>query len=95
MSYTYQDYRPFVFTEDGQLMFLAIRDRAADLIDKAGAVSCGKLIAEQTGNTWDMLACVDRLVEIGELVEVHNPLSQADQHRLFIAKNREPRCEPS
>jgi hypothetical protein len=85
MSYDYQTERPFVFTEDGQVMFLKIRDTAKSLLEKSGAVSCGRLIAGLTGDSWGMLACVDRLVELRELREVPNPHSSAGQHRLFIA----------
>ena len=85
MAYDYQTERPFIFTEDGQVMFLKIRDRSKSLIENSGAVSCDRLIAGLTGDSWGMLACVDRLVELRELREVPNPHSSAGQHRLFIA----------
>ena len=84
MSYVYQTQRPFVFTERGQVDFLKIRDKAQELLEEAGAVSCQKLMCV-TGNSWDMLACIDRLVELKELLEVPNPHSSAGQHRIFIA----------
>jgi hypothetical protein len=83
MSYDYQTQRANVFTEDGQKMFLAIRDKANELLAKSEAVTSGKLLCT-TGDTWDMMACVDRLVELGELLEVPNPHSRAGQHRIFI-----------
>lgn len=83
MSYNYHTQRPFVFTENGQKDFLAIRDKAKELLSVAGAVTSGKLTCI-TGNTWDMLACIDRLVELGELIEIPNPESRAGQHRIFI-----------
>ena len=88
MSYRYANERPFVFTDEGQLMFLKVRDRAKKLLDEAGAVACDALISGLTGNSWSMLACVDRLVEIGELKEVPNPHSLAGQHRLFVGPFR-------
>ncbi len=84
MSYSYREQRNFVFTEDGQKDFLKIRDMAKDLLQKSGAVMSEKLMCV-TGNTWDMLACIDRLVELGELVEIPNTISPAGQHRIFIA----------
>lgn len=85
MGYQYQEHRSSVFTEDGQIMFLKIRDNAKALLAKSGAASCEKLISGVTGDGWQMLACVDRLVELKELVEIPNPISSAGQHRLFIA----------
>jgi hypothetical protein len=84
MSYDYQIERAFVFTEEGQVMFLKIRDTAKSLIETSGAASCERIISGCTGSSWSMLACVDRLVELRELLEVPNPHSRAGQHRLFI-----------
>ena len=88
MAYNYAVQRPNVFTEDGQVMFLKIRDTAHALISKSGAATCSKIISGCTGDSWDMLACVDRLVEIGEILEVPNTLSGAGQHRLFTSFDR-------
>jgi hypothetical protein len=84
MSYDYQTQRANVFSEDGQKLFLAIRDQARALLAQSGAVTSGKLMAH-SGDTWDMLACMDRLIELGELIEIPNPVSRAGQHRIFIA----------
>ena len=88
MSYSYATQRPVVFTEAGQVMFLRIYDSARDLIKTAGAVRADKLImAAGTCDTWDVLACIDRLVELGEIVEVKNTVSEAGQFRLFTKRN--------
>jgi hypothetical protein len=87
MSYNYQTMRPQVFTEAGQLMFLKIRDNAQEKIKNSGCVMSHNLMSGCTGDTWMMLACIDRLVEIGELVEVRHSWSAAGQHRIFIGKN--------
>lgn len=84
MSYQYQVQRANIFTENGQIMFLAIRDKAKELLGESGAVMSKKLMCV-SGDTWDMLACIDRLVEIGELLEIKNTVSGAGQHRVFIA----------
>lgn len=85
MAYSYATERSCVFTEDGQVMFLKVRDRAKELLAQAGAVRCDKLIAAAgSGSSWNMLACVDRLVELGELREVSQS-NCAGQHRIFIA----------
>lgn len=88
MPYSYAEQRPHVFTEDGQVMFLRIRDQAKKLLVKSGAVTSGKLMCT-TGDSWDMFACIDRLVELKELIEVPNPVSRAGQDRIFVGRGEE------
>ena len=85
MAYDYQTERPNLFTENGQLMFLGIRDRAKQLIAEAGAARLSNIISKASGSSWTMLACVDRLVEIGELVEVTRSDSVVGQDRVFVS----------
>lgn len=82
MSYNYQTQRDVVFTEEGQRMFLTIRDKAHELLALSGAVMSIKLMCV-TGNVWDMSACIDRLVELGELREITGS-DVAGQHRVFV-----------
>lgn len=81
-GYDYATERPAIFTEHGQIMFLKIRDNVDILIAKAGAVRMAEIMMGVTGDSWEMLACVDRLVELGELREVTSQ-SVAGQHRIF------------
>lgn len=85
MGYVYAGLKPHIFTEDGQVMFLAIRDNAKNLIRRSGAATMERIIAGQVGDVWHMMACVDRLVELKELLEVPNSLSGAGQHRIFTS----------
>lgn len=70
-GYNYETERPFLFTDDGQRMFLQIRDKAKRLLKEAGAFRAQELFTEVTGSSWAMIACIDRLVELGEIV-CHN-----------------------
>ena len=83
-GYDYQAERDEIFTEDGQRMFLSIRDRVRGLLKTAGAFSVGHAIAGETGSSWRMMACVDRLAELGEIREVTNPAQVWGQHRVFV-----------
>lgn len=83
--YHYETERPKIFTEEGQRMFLQIRDRVKGLLKQAGAVSMEAAISGSTGSSWEMLACVDRLVELGELREVPQERRHAAQDRVFVA----------
>lgn len=83
--YRYEDFRAGVFTEEGQRMFLEIRDRAQRLLRAAGAFQMQKVLEGSGGDSWQMLACVDRLAELGEVLEVSPGLAHCTQHRVFVA----------
>lgn len=82
--YKYEEQRQEIFTEHGQEMFLAIRDKSKQLLKQAGCFRMGNVISGQTGDSWKMLACVDRLVEIGEIREIKQECTVAGQHRIFV-----------
>ena len=65
MSYEYESLKPMLFTENGQKDFLKVRDKVNSLIKTAGAFR----MAEAGIASWPDMAAVDRLVELGELVE--------------------------
>jgi len=81
--YNYQTERSKIFTEEGQRIFLAVRDRANELIVQAGAVSMQHATTVGSGDSWFLMACVDRLVELKELREITGP-NTAGQDRVFV-----------
>jgi len=83
MSYKYPNEKERLFTEEGLNMYIEIRDRVKDLLRKAGAFTMGSAICGTTGDSWLMLACVDRMLEKGEFREVTNPDYVAAQNRVF------------
>ena len=83
MSYDYKTQRAYVFTEEGQLKLLSMRDLARKHIELSGAVCYEALTAAVTGSSWDALACVDRLVEIGDLRRLAN--GGATQEDVFVS----------
>ena len=87
MPYSYAKERAAIFTERGQRMFLSIRDNVRRLLKTAGAVRMDEAIDGQTGSSWEMLACVDRLVELKEIREITGP-DVPGQYRVFIAGPR-------
>lgn len=86
--YDYKAEKARLFTENAQQMFLNIRDNVQKRLAQSGAITMGAAIQGcGGGDSWCMMACVDRLVEIGELREI----SQGDiagQYRIFVATNR-------
>ena len=69
--YSYQTQRERLFTDEGQRMFTAVRDNVRRLLKAAGAVRMQEAIQGCGGDdSWDMLACLDRMVELGDIREV-------------------------
>lgn len=84
MSYSYQKERDHIFTEEGQVEFLSIRDTAKYLLRTAGAFQIKAVIEKRTGDVWQMIACIDRLVELGEIRELTDDTAMG-QHRTFVS----------
>lgn len=82
--YSYEREKSKLFTDEGQRLFLKMRDAAFELCKEAGCVRMQEMMRTCDGDTWTMLACADRMVELGELVEIV-PASErvAGQHRIF------------
>ena len=82
--YQYEDHKSYIFSDNGQRDFLKVRDCANDLLDKAGAfmLTCAWAYLNG-GDSWEHMACVDRMVELGEIVEITKS-GVAGQHRVFI-----------
>lgn len=83
MSYDYQTEKPKIFTEKGQKDFLKIRDNVFKHCKESGACGFGAATRDISGDTWFQLACLDRLVELGEVVELKYPTHVWAQFRVF------------
>jgi hypothetical protein len=82
--YSYTREKSNLFTEDNQIKFLQLRDRVNKLLSIAGAARTQEIIKGCSGDTWMMLACIDRLVELGEIKRI-TPSSWAGQHHVYVA----------
>lgn len=83
--YNYEEQKAEIFKEENQKQFLAIRDRVNALLREAGACRMEEIVKNQCGSSWRHIACVDRLVELGELTEV-TPKNTMGQYRTFIRR---------
>ncbi len=81
--YNYETERESLFTDRGQRMFLQVRERALKLLKEAGAVRMQEAISGASGSSWTMLACLDRMSELGEIREITRH-GVAGQHRVFV-----------
>lgn len=82
MPYNYQEQREALFTDTGQRMFISIRSSVLSHLKHSGAVRMQEALSGFSGDSWDLLACVDRMLELGELREVPQEGVPA-QHRIF------------
>lgn len=85
MAYNYEEEKSKMFTEEGQVDFLKVRDRVKQLIRDAGAFTMERGHQDITGDVWTQMAYVDRLVELGEIVELTG-FDSFGQHRVFIGR---------
>ena len=85
MSYAYENEKSKLFDDEGQRMFIKMRDTTFGLLREAGAVKMSSLMRGLTGDTWTMLACADRMIELGDLTEI-TPETVAGQDRVFVRK---------
>jgi hypothetical protein len=82
--YNYQQVKPLLFSDEGQRLFLKCRDRVKDLLKASGAVRMEEAIKTLSGDSWTMLACLDRMVELGEIREIRQG-HVVGQCRIFVA----------
>lgn len=86
--YKYVEQKHWIFTEEGQVVFLKIRDEVDKLLSASGAISMLCAISDASSDPWHDMACVDRLVELGEIVEVERNYPEAvrAQDRIFTRR---------
>lgn len=83
-AYDYRLVRESLFTDEGQRLFLKVRDRLRDAVTRSGALRMREAISGFRGERWQVMACVDRMVELGELVELEHGAFDA-LARVFVA----------
>src|SRR5262245_46639179 len=91
MSYQYSVEKPRLFTEEAQRGFLQIRDHARSLLKTAGAFRASaawQCPHEGLADSWLLLACLDRLVELGEIRRVDQGERCAGQDEIYVEANR-------
>ena len=82
--YSYKEQRERIFTDEGQIVFLKVRDKVKELLEIAGAIQIINIINNMSGDGWLFLACFDRLLELKEITEIENTWNSAAQYRIFI-----------
>ena len=84
--YDYEEQKRSLFTDKGQRLFISVRDCVKQKIKISGAVTMVRAIELPDGigtaDSWELMACIDRMVELGELCEI--PTNGAAHDRVFI-----------
>jgi hypothetical protein len=80
MSYDYAVQRKDVFTERGVEILLQVRDDANRLLEASGAFLAAYVM--KSGDSWVILACLDYMVERGEIREITKDVWA--QNRVFV-----------
>lgn len=83
MCYDYLNQKAVLFTDDGSRLFLKVRDKVHHHLKEGGAFKMDATFSIGAASHWDLLACVDRLVELGEIREI-TPPDVAGQDRVFV-----------
>lgn len=85
--YDYQQLRPTVLTTEGQKRLQKIRMHIQKVLALAGVITLDKAMAGDGGDSWERLACVHFLEELGEIVEVTKGQDMVMQNRIYKAAN--------
>lgn len=88
-GYDYQTEKHYLFTEDGSRNFLKVRDRVQICLKECGAVRMQEAIRVIGGGDWSRMACMDRLVELGEIIELKIEGYVPGQYRTFVSAKYE------
>ncbi len=81
MVYRYEEIKPRLFTDEGNRRFITRRDKVLAMIAENGAVRMQEAMCGWTGDSWEMIAVFDRMVETGEILCVHEGI--ATQYRIY------------
>lgn len=84
MSYSYEEMRPVLFTEEGIKTLAKVRRNVYPALHRAGAIRAAEAWDGVLGDSWLMLACIDYLVEQGEIREVTSDPRLFAQHRVYV-----------
>jgi len=91
MPYNYEYEKKNLFsTPAGVRTFIKIRDHVMSIIRTSGAIRMEEAVkfpGLEINDSWGLFACVDQMVELGELKEVTDyPDDCVGQHRVFVPR---------
>ena len=87
MIYNYEEYKLNLLDKEELRHFLKVRDIVKDEIDSVGMMVMGAVMIRACGDILKTMACVEMLVEIGEIIETTQKSETWAQEREFIRNN--------
>jgi hypothetical protein len=81
--YNYSDFKTWILSDEGQRAFITFRDKAKTMLEQTGSFTLGCAIGWGSGDSWQRIALVDRMVELGELTKVERP-GYASQSQVYV-----------
>ena len=83
--YKYEEQKAWLFTDEGQRTLIKVLDLVQALLSRSRAFKMSAIYqVPGGGDTWNLHACVDRLVELGRIREV--PIADVcGQDRIFVS----------
>lgn len=81
--YKYEDYKDKLLSIEGTEMFFNVKKRIDNFLSLSGAFKIENVITKMSGDSWLIMACVDRLVEIAYLKELTDK-NVMGQNRVFV-----------
>ena len=88
IKYNHEEQKKNLLTKEGMEMFNQVKQRFYELYELAGAVRMDKIMLSSAlvVDSWDMLACVDLMIEQGLIQEFGNMRDKFTQHAIYIKK---------
>lgn len=86
MSYNYLIEKPYTLTDEGSADVISVKNFIDKGIAAYGAVRMQEIMSKckfHTCESWERIACVDRLIELKEISEVTKDIRVAGQYRVF------------
>ena len=81
MNYKYITEKPNIFLEENQALFLKMRDNIFKMLDNTGAFKVSHALTE-SGDSFLMLAIIDRLQELLEIKLVYS--GESIQENVYV-----------
>lgn len=83
--YDYKTEKPKLLTDEGQRTLIKVRDHVLGTLKISGAITMSAAMSAVCGgDSWTMMAYVDRLAELGDIREIKHG-DVAGQWRIFVA----------
>ena len=86
--YEYEEEKPSLMTIDGQKAFLKNRDWVLKTLNKYGAFNeeCALVEMPEVINSFFGIACLDRMIELGEIKRIKRPANYPNNYNIFVKK---------